>query len=235
MSESETESVEAVEVPAPKKKTRAPMTEERRKQMLENLAKGRKTRQTNLSNKRLEKEQKQVKTEQEHKCSYCGSQFKYKASKTKHEKTCKDNPNINNDDVIQEKPMEEPPKNDVVEKIENKIIEPPVMKEEKPKKKKKKVVYVSSSDDSSSDEEVVYKKRKSKKRVVYMQSPPPQPQPQPQPQRQPVRPQITEAQRQMILKKRQEDMKYAQMGREQEANANRIKQLSANMLRKNRF
>ena len=234
MSESETESVEAVEVPAPKKKTRAPMTEERRKQMLENLAKGRKTRQTNLSNKRLEKEQKQVKTEQEHKCSYCGSQFKYKASKTKHEKTCKDNPNINNDDVIQEKPMEEPPKNDVVEKIENKIIEPPVMKEEKPKKKKKKVVYVSSSDDSSSDEEVVYKKRKSKKRVVYMQTPPPQPQPQRQPA-QPVRPQITEAQRQMILKKRQEDMKYAQMGREQEANANRIKQLSANMLRKNRF
>ena len=233
MSESETESVEAVDVPAPKKKTRAPMTEERRKQMLENLAKGRKTRQTNLSNKRLDKEQKQVKTEQEHKCSYCGSQFKYKASKTKHEKTCKDNPNINNDDVIQEKPMEEPPKNDVVEKIENKIIEPPVMKEEKPKKKKKKVVYVSSSD-SSSDEEVIYKKRKSKKRVVYMQTPPPSPQPQPQPA-QPVRPQITEAQRQTILKKRQEDMKYAKIGREQEANANRIKQLSANMLRKNRF
>jgi len=233
MSESETESVEAVEVPAPKKKTRAPMTEERRKQMLENLAKGRKTRQTNLSNKRLEKEQKQVKTEQEHKCSYCGSQFKYKASKTKHEKTCKDNPNINNDDVIQEKPMQEPPKEDVVEKIENKIIEPPVMKEEKPKKKKKKVVYV-SSDESSSDEEVVYKKRKSKKRVVYMQTPPPSPQPQPQPL-QPARPQITEAQRQMILKKRQEDMKYAKIGREQEANANRIKQLSAHMLRKNRF
>jgi len=233
MSESETESVEAVEVPAPKKKTRQPMSEERRKQMLENLAKGRKTRQTNLSNKRLEKEQKQVKTEQEHKCSYCGSQFKYKASKTKHEKTCKDNPNINNDDVIQEKPMQEPPKDDVVEKIENKIIEPPVMKEEKPKKKKKKVVYV-SSDESSSDEEVVYKKRKSKKRVVYMQTPPPSPQPQPQPL-QPARPQITEAQRQMILKKRQEDMKYAKIGREQEANANRIKQLSANMLRKNRF
>jgi len=233
MSESETESVEAVEVPAPKKKTRQPMSEERRKQMLENLAKGRKTRQTNLSNKRLEKEQKQVKTEQEHKCSYCGSQFKYKASKTKHEKTCKDNPNINNDDIIQEKPMEEPPKNDVVEKIENKIIEQPVMKEEKPKKKKKKVVYV-SSDESSSDEEVVYKKRKSKKRVVYMQAPPPSPQPQPQPL-QPARPQITEAQRQMILKKRQEDMKYAKIGREQEANANRIKQLSAHMLRKNRF
>lgn len=234
MSESETESVEPQEVPAPKKKTRAPMTEERRKQMLENLAKGRKTRQANLSNKRLEKEQKQVKTEQEHKCSYCGSQFKYKASKTKHEKTCKDNPNINNDDVIQEKPMQESPKEDVVEKIENKIIEPPIMKEEKPKKKKKKVVYVSSSDDSSSDEEVVYKKRKSKKRVVYMQTPPPQPQPQPQPL-QPVRPQITEAQRQMILKKRQDDAKYAKIGREQEANANRIKQLSAHMLRKNRF
>jgi len=233
MSESETESVEAVEVPAPKKKTRQPMSEERRKQMLENLAKGRKTRQTNLSNKRLEKEQKQVKTEQEHKCSYCGSQFKYKASKTKHEKTCKDNPNINNDDIIQEKPMEETPKEDVVEKVENKIIEPPVMKEEKPKKKKKKVVYV-SSDESSSDEEVVYKKRKSKKRVVYMQAPPPSPQPQPQPL-QPARPQITEAQRQMILKKRQEDMKYAKIGREQEANANRIKQLSAHMLRKNRF
>jgi len=30
-------------------------------------------------------------------------------------------------------------------------------------------------------------------------------------------------------------MKYAKIGREQEANANRIKQLSANMLRKNRF
>lgn len=235
MSESETESVEAVEIPTPKKKTRAPMTEERRKQMLENLAKGRKTRQTNLSNKRLEKEQKQVKTEQEHKCSYCGSQFKYKASKTKHEKTCKDNPNINNDDIIQEKPMEETPKEDVVEKVENKIIEPPVMKEEKPKKKKKKkVVYVSSDDDSSSDEEVVYKKRKSKKRVVYMQAPQPQPPLQRQPA-QPVRPQLTEVQKQMILKKRQEDAKYAQMGREQEANANRIKQLSANMLRKNRF
>ncbi len=43
MSDSETESdkdsVEAVEVEPPKKKTRPPMSEERRKKMLENLAK----------------------------------------------------------------------------------------------------------------------------------------------------------------------------------------------------
>ena len=63
MSESEAESVEAVEVEPPKKKTRAPMSEERRKQMLENLAKGRKARAENLSNKRLVKEQEQVKKE----------------------------------------------------------------------------------------------------------------------------------------------------------------------------
>ena len=60
MSDSEAESVEAVEVEPPKK-SRPPISDARRKQMLENLAKGRKKRQENLSNKRLEKEQKEVK------------------------------------------------------------------------------------------------------------------------------------------------------------------------------
>ena len=61
MSDSETESVQAVEVPAPPKKSRPPVSNERRKQMLENLAKGRKTRAANLSNQRLDKEKAQVK------------------------------------------------------------------------------------------------------------------------------------------------------------------------------
>ncbi len=60
-------------------------------------------------------------------------------------------------------------------------------------------------------------------------------------QRQPVapapapKPQITEAQKQALLQRRQQEQKYAEMGRKQEAEANRIKTLSANMLRKNRF
>ena len=227
MSESEAESIEAVEVEPPKKKTRPPMSEERRKQMLENLAKGRKARAENLSNKRLVKEQEQMKKEQEHKCDYCGSQFKYKASKTKHMKTCKENPNNNIE--VEDKPLDLPEKENVkVERKEKEIEEPPKMKEEK-KKKKKKVIYV--SDDSSSEEEIVYKKKKSKRQVVYMNEPAPAPAPAPAPQR----PLITEAQKQAIMKKRAEEARYAELGRKQEADANRIKMLSANMLRKNRF
>jgi len=231
MSDSEAESVEPVEVEPPKKKTRPPMSEERRKQMLENLAKGRKARAENLSNKRLVKEQEQVKKEQANTCDYCGSQFKYKASKTKHMKTCKENPN--NKIEVEDKPLDLEPKENVkVERKEKEIEEPPKMKEEK-KKKKKKIVYV-SSDDSSSEEEIVYKKKKSKRKVVYLnqQAPAPAPTPAPAP---PQRPLITEAQKQAILKQRQENARYAELGRKQEADANRIKMLSANMLRKNRF
>ena len=230
MSDSEAESVEAVEVQAPPKKGRPPMSDERRKAMLENLAKGRKTRAANLSNKRLEKEVAQVKKEQEHKCDHCGSQFKYKASKTKHMKTCKDNPeNVD----VEDKPLDLPEKeNVVVERKEKEEEEPPKPKAEK-KKKKKKVVYV-SSDDSSSDEEIVYKKKKSKRKVVYMNNPVPVPAPAPTPAPAP-KPQISEAQKQAYIKKRQEMEKYAEIGRKQEAEANRIKTLSANMLRKNRF
>ena len=229
MSDSETESVDAVEVEAPKKKSRPPMSDDRRKQMLANLAKGRKTRAENLSTKRLEKEQEQVKKEQEHKCDFCGSQFKYKASKNKHMKTCKENPNVSSE--IEDKPVEIPPKENVkVERKEKEIIETPIVKEEK-KKKKKKVVYIDS--DSSSDEEVVYKRKKNKPKVVYMNAPAPAPTPSPAPA--PQRPLITDAQKQAIIKKRQEESRYAELGRKQEADANRIKQLSANMLRKNRF
>ena len=229
MSDSETESVDAVEVEAPKKKTRPPMSDDRRKQMLANLAKGRKTRAENLSTKRLEKEQEQVKKEQEHKCDFCGSQFKYKASKNKHMKTCKENPNVSNE--VEDKPVEIPPKENVkVERKEKEIIETPIVKEEK-KKNKKKVVYIDS--DSSSDEEVVYKRRKNKPKVVFVDRPAAAPAPAKAPIQ--PRPLITEEQKQMILKKRQEEMRYAKMGREQEENANRIKIMSANMLRKNRF
>jgi len=236
MSDSESESVEPVEVKAPEKKKRPPMTEQRRKLMLENLAKGRKTRAENLSNKRLEKEQEQVKKEQEHKCDHCGSQFKYKTSKNKHMKTCKENPDYKPEEEVEEKPVDTLPKENENVEMERKE------KEEKPPpkekgKKKKKIVYV--SDDSSSDEEIVYKK-KSKKRVVYVERPAPIPPP-PVLQRQnaeapaPSRPLITEAQKQAIIKKRAEEARYAQMGRMQEEKANKIKQLSANMLRKNRF
>jgi shikimate kinase len=78
-SESDNDSVDAVEVEPPKKK-RPPISEERRKQMLENLAKGRKKRQENLSNKRIEKEQEDLKKQKQNACDYCGSEFKYKAS-----------------------------------------------------------------------------------------------------------------------------------------------------------
>ena len=234
MSESEAESVEAVEVEAPKKKGRPPMSEERRKQMLENLAKGRKTRAENLSNKRLQKEQEQTKKEQEHKCDYCGSQFKYKASKTKHMKTCVDNPNYKK---VEDEPSELSENENVkVERKEKETIESPEMKEEKKKKKKKKVVYV-SSDDSSSEEEIIYKRKKPSKRkgkVVYVndiQPPPVQPV---QPV-QPAKPEITEAQKAVMMKQRQEDARYAEMGRKQEAERNRIKALSQNMVGRSRF
>ena len=240
MSDSEAESVEAVEVPAPPKKNRPPMSDERRKQMLENLAKGRKKRAENLSNQRLDKEKAQVKKEQEHKCDHCGSQFKYKASKKKHMKTCKDNP----DNVdVEDKPLDLPPKeNVVVERKEKEEEEPLKLKVEK-KRRKKKVIYkeYSSSDSDSDEEVVVVQKRKPRRkgRVVYADGVDfPQPPPL---QRQPVqpvpapKPQITEAQKQAILQRRQQEQKYAEMGRKQEAEANRIKMLSANMLRKNRF
>jgi len=230
MSDSEAESVEAVEVEVPKKKSRPPMSEERRKAMLENLAKGRKTRAANLSNKRLEKETAQVKKEQEHKCDHCGSQFKYKASKNKHMKTCKDNPDS----------IKEPDEPVVMEEKENVVVEKKEKEEEEPpkpkaqKKKKKKVVYKDSSS-SESEEEIIIKRRKPKRRVVYAdyQQPPLPVAPAPAPA--PVRPQMTLAQKQAFLKKKQEDEKYAAMGRKQEEQANRIKMLSSNMIRKNRF
>jgi len=242
MSDSEAESVEAVEVEVPKKKSRPPVSDERRKQMLMNLAKGRKTRAANLSNKRLEKEAAKVKEEQEHKCDHCGSQFKYKASKTKHMKTCKDNPD--NDVEVEEKPLDLPQKekeNVVVERKEKEIEEP--LKSKVEKKRRKKVIYKEySSSDSDSDEEVVViqkKKSRRKGRVVYANGVnSPQPPPLQRQSVQPVappKPQITEAQKKALLQRRQQEQKYAEMGRKQEAEANRIKMLSANMLRKNRF
>ena len=242
MSDSEAESVEEVEVQTPLKKGRPPMSDERRKQMLENLAKGRKTRAANLSNKRLEKEAAQVKKEQEHKCDHCGSQFKYKASKSKHMKTCKENPAaIKEPDepiVMPEKEKE----NVVVEKKEKEEEEPLKLKVEK-KRRKKKVIYkeYSSSDSDSDEEVVVVQKRKPRRkgRVVYADGVDfPQPTPLQRQSVQPVqppKPQITEAQKQAILQRRQQEQKYAEIGRKQEAEANRIKMLSANMLRKNRF
>ena len=239
MSDSEAESVEEVEVQAPLKKGRPPMSDERRKQMLENLAKGRKTRAANLSNKRLEKEAAQVKKEQEHKCDHCGSQFKYKASKTKHMKTCKENPA-----AIKEpdEPIVMPEKENVVEKKEKEEEEPLKLKVER-KRRKKKVIYkeYSSSDSDSDEEVVVVQKRKPRRkgRVVYADGVDfPQPTPLQRQSVQPVqppKPQITEAQKQAILQRRQQEQKYAEIGRKQEAEANRIKMLSANMLRKNRF
>ena len=72
-SESDKESLEAVEVEPPKKKTRPPMSDDRRKKMLENLAKGRKTRSENLTKNRLDKEEKQKEIEKQFKCEFCSS------------------------------------------------------------------------------------------------------------------------------------------------------------------
>jgi len=227
MSDSEAESIEPVEVEVetPPKKTRRPMSEDRRKKMLENLAKGRKSRSENLNKKRLEKEAELKANENDFKCEFCSTVFKYKSSCTKHKKICSANP--------ANEGKEEPQIFPVKAEIEKKLDPPPEppKEEKKHNKKKKKVVYVDS--DSSSDEEVIYKKR-SKKKVVYVNNPTPTPAPPPPPPV-PTRPQLTQEQKQMILKKRQEEARYAQMGRETEANANRIKMMSANMLRKNRF
>ena len=225
MSDSEAESVEPVEVetPPPQKK-RQPMSEDRRKKMLENLAKGRKSRSENLNKKRLEKEAELKAKEHDFKCEFCDTVFKYKSSCTKHKKICSANPANEGKEPTQTFPVKA--------EVEKKPLEPPPeppKEEKKEKKKKKKVVYIDS--DSSSDEEVIYKKKKTKKNIVYVNNPAPAPAPAPVP----TRPQLTEEQKQMILKKRQEEARYAQMGRETEANANRIKALSANMLRKNRF
>ncbi len=226
MSDSEAESLEPVEVETPpSQKKRQPMSEDRRKKMLENLAKGRKSRSENLNKKRLEKEAELKANENDFKCEFCSTVFKYKSSCTKHKKICSANP--------ANEGKEEPQIFPVKAEIEKKLDPPPEppKEEKKHNKKKKKVVYVDS--DSSSDEEVIYKKR-SKKKVVYVNNPTPTPAPPPPPPV-PTRPQLTQEQKQMILKKRQEEARYAQMGRETEANANRIKMMSANMLRKNRF
>ncbi len=233
-SESENEPVE-VEVPKPKKKTQ--MSEDRRKQMLANLAKGRKTRAENLSKKRLEKEQIDLKKENENKCDYCGSAFKYKTSKIKHMKTCSQNPNYVE---VEDKPVIIEEKEKMKEEKEEKVEEEtPKVKEEKTKKKKKVVYKEYSSSDSSSEEEIIYKKkkRKGKGKIVFLDGTEP-PQKPPVLQRTPApapKPQMSEEQRQALIRKKQEDERYIQLGKKQEENANRIKMLSANMVRKNRF
>tara|TARA_B100000787_G_scaffold169301_1_gene160128 strand:+ start:1009 stop:1722 length:714 start_codon:yes stop_codon:yes gene_type:complete len=237
MSDSESEA-ETVEVETPPKKTKQPISEERRKQMLENLAKGRKKRAENLSNKRLAKEEDDVKKAKDNRCDYCDSEFKYKASKTKHMKTCKQNPsNVEVDD----KPLEIEPKENVkVEKKENETIEAPKPKEAL--KKKKKVVYteLSESSSSESEEEIVIRRRKSSKRrprrVVEAQRPAPAPIPRPAPIPKPAPvPQLTQSQKDLLNRRKDEQERLHFLARKQKSEEDRIKQLAANMVRKNRF
>lgn len=238
MSDSESESeAESVEVLAPPKKTKQPISEERRKQMLENLAKGRKTRAENLSNKRLAKEQDDVKKAKDNRCDYCDSEFKYKASKTKHMKTCKQNPsNVE----VEDKPLEIEPKENVkVERKEKENIEPPKPKEAL-KKKKKQVVYTEMSESSSSEseEEIVIRRRKSSKRrprrVVEARRPAPAPAPAPIPKPAPV-PQLSQSQKDLLLRRKDEQERLHFLAMKQKSEEDRIKQLAANMVRKNRF
>ena len=126
MSDPETEEeIKNEVIEKPKKK--APISEARRKMLLENLAKGRKKRAENLTKKRDNVEKEELEAL---KCSYCRQPFKYNASKTTHEKSCKQTPN----NKVEETPPVEEEKKEAVEKVED---QPELVVEEKPIKPKK--------------------------------------------------------------------------------------------------
>ena len=227
MSDAENEEIKNVVTEKPKKK--APISEERRKMLLENLAKGRKKRAENLTKKRDNVEKEELEAL---KCSYCRQPFKYNASKTKHEKTCKQNPN----NKVEETPPVEEEKKEAVEKVEDKP-EPVVEEKEVVKpKKKKKVVYKDISSDSDSEEEIVVRrKRKPRGKIVYLDGSEQFPSP-PQLQRsQAVRPQappkqqMSLEQQQALLKQKQQNEYFMKVGKEQVLKQNKIKEMARNM------
>ena len=228
MSDPETEEeIKNEVIEKPKKK--APISEARRKMLLENLAKGRKKRAENLTKKRDNVEKEELEAL---KCSYCRQPFKYNASKTKHEKTCKQNPNNKVEETL---PIEEE-KKEAVEKVEDK---PELVVEEKPikPKKKKKVVYKDISSDSDSEEEIVVRrKRKPRGKIVYLDGSeqylpnPPQLQRSPpvRPQA-PSKPQMSLEQQQALLKQKQQNEYFMKVGKEQVLKQNKIKEMARNM------
>jgi hypothetical protein len=233
MSDSENEAeVKNEVIETPKKKQ--PIDEARRKMLLQNLAKGRATRSANLIKKRDNKEKAELEAL---KCTYCRQAFKYNASKTKHEKSCKKNP-INK--VEETTPVVEENK-EAVEKVEEK---PEVVAEEKPikLKKKKKVVYKDESSDSDSDDEIIVRrKRKPRGKVVYLDgrdhfSSPPQQQTLPpvRPQA-PPKPQLSLEQQQAMLREKQQNEYFMKVGKEQVMKQNKIKELAQNMSKRRGF
>lgn len=218
-------------IETPKKKQ--PIDETRRKMLLQNLAKGRKTRAENLIKKRDNKEKDELEAL---KCKYCRQAFKYNTSKTKHEKLCKKNPN---NKIEETTPIVEE-KKETVENLEEVVDQVAEEKEVVKPKKKKKVVYKDESSDSD-DEIIVRRKRKPRGKVVYLDgrdhfSSPPQQQTLPpvRPQA-PPKPQLSLEQQQAMLREKQQNDYYLKVGKEQVMKQNKIKELAQNMSKRRGF
>lgn len=210
-----------------KPKKKAPIDEARRKMLLANLAKGRATRAANLTKKRDNVEKEEL---EKLKCSYCRQPFKYNSSKTKHEKSCKQNPN---NKVEETSPVEEE-KKEAVEKVEEVVDQVSEEKEVVKPKKKKKVIYKDISDSDSEEEIIVRRKRKPRGKIVYLDGSElypqaPQLQRSPPVKQAPPKPQLTLEQQQQLLKQKQQNEYYIKLGKEQVIKQNKIREMAKNM------
>tara|TARA_Y100000356_G_scaffold126850_1_gene125098 strand:- start:795 stop:1457 length:663 start_codon:yes stop_codon:yes gene_type:complete len=215
--EEEVEKVENVVITKEDKKpakVRKPMSDARKKQVLENLARGRiKAAET----RRLKKEK----------------ELKEKELRDKAVNESKLEP-------VNIEPKQEVKEEVKQEELKEKEVKEELKEEPKPiKKKKKKVVYEEESDSSSSEEEIVIRRRKrssrpKKVRLVNEPVPTPPPTPTPVAPKKTITPQEYEAlRRKHLILQRQK-----QLESQKNSETERIRQLSQNMLKgrkNNRF
>jgi len=189
---------------AKKKRT---VTPERKKQLLEQLARGRATARKNKENQKTEI----------YKCDYCDKKFKSKSARSNHENKCK---NQRKEKTIEEE--KPPPTPSVSPEI---------------KKKKKKVVYQEESDSSSSsEEEIIIRRKKTRKprkvRVVKEKEEPHAP---PAPAPAPSKPRITKEQYDQLIKLRNENVIQKKLEDKNNQEKMRINNLVNGMIRKKKM
>jgi len=190
---------------AKKKRT---VTPERKKQLLEQLARGRETARKNKENQKTEIYQ----------CDFCDKKFKSKSARSNHENKCKNQRKEKK--AIETEEEKQPPTPCVSPEI---------------KKKKKKVVYEEESDSSSSEEEeiVIRRKKKSRKprkvKVVKEKEEPQAPAP---PTPAPAKQTITKEQYNQLIKLRNENLKQKELNDKNNQEKMRINNLVNGMIRK---
>ena len=195
---------------AKKKRT---MTPERKKQLLEQLARGRATARKNKENQKTEI----------YKCDYCDKKFKSKSARSNHENKCKNQRKEKKSIETEEK------------------IPPTPSASPEIKKKKKKVIYQEedSESSSSSEEEIVIrrkkKSRKPRKVKIVKDKEELQPQaPAPAPAQPPAKPTITKEQYDQLIRLRNENVKQKELEDKNNKEKLRISNLVNGMVRKKR-